>query len=146
MRNHLFLTVLACFTVSCASNESSRLHGTWSTDLGPLGHEGHSHVTFNSAGSYEQDTEIVMAGTSCLLDVSTTGTFAENGNSITITHESGTQAVSRCSDATHNHRARAMTADEIGSYNANDELTRSIVGNVLTLTDGNALTRSYTRQ
>lgn len=121
------------------------LHGTWVTDLGPLGHEGYSHSTFNPDGTYELDMEFIVAGSDCFLDVTTTGTYAVNATTIAITHSAGTQAVMECSEDANNHAERAMTEEEIDGYNVTEELMWSIDGDVLTLTDGADLTRTYTR-
>ena len=147
----LILLTMALILVSgCVSNgnkadPASALYGTWVTDLGPLGHKGHSHSTFNSDGTYELDMEFFVAGSDSFLDVTTTGTFKANATTLSITHESGTRAVSFSSEAAYNHAERRMTQEEIDSYNTIDRFIWSIDGDVLTLTDGADIMRTYTR-
>lgn len=139
------LIAAAVLLASGASAQTPGLYGTWVTDLGPLGHEGHSHSTFNFDGSYALDMEFIVAGSDCFLDVTTIGTFVADATTLTITHVSGTQAVSRCSDTTLNHDERQMLDEELESYNATGPLKWSLDGDVLTLTDEGELTRTYTR-
>lgn len=126
-------------------NRAAVLYDKWVTDLSPLGHEGYSHSTFNANGSYELDMEFVVAGSDCHLDVMVVGTYLVSSTTLTVTHASGTQAVSQCSVDTHNHEERPLTEDELASFNATGELSWSITSGVLTLTDGGDLVRTYTR-
>jgi hypothetical protein len=124
---------------------AAAFYGRWATDLGPLGHEGYSLSTFNSDGTYELDMEFFVEGGDCFLDVTTTGTFVANASTLAITHETGTRAVSLCSEAAHNHEERSMAQGELDSHNAIGQLMWSVEGDVLTLTDGADIIRTYTR-
>ncbi|MDH5547437.1 MAG: hypothetical protein OEZ43_17780 [Gammaproteobacteria bacterium] len=145
LHNRFSPVLFIVFLVACADNDSttSKLHGTWVTDFSALGHEGHSHSTFNSDGTYKLDMEFVVAGSDCFLDVTTTGTYVASATTLTITHVSGTKAVTHCTETTYNHEERAMTDEEITGYNATGELTWSVIDNVLTLTDGSNVNRTY---
>ncbi len=125
---------------------AAALFGSWATDLGPLGHEGFSHITFSSDGTFESDLEFVVAGSDCVLDRTTTGTFEADETTVTLLHESGTQAVRQCTgdNEAANHDERATTAEEISESNAVGELMWTVDSGVLTLTDGAGLVRTYT--
>ena len=141
--------VLALIFTACTDDDNDTavaLYDTWATDLTPLGHDGFSHITFNADGSFTSDLEFVVAGSDCFLDRTTTGTFEADEASITMTHESGTQAVTLCTDENEAaiHDERSLTADEIAESNAVGELMWNVEGGVLTMTDGADLTRTYT--
>ena len=147
-----FLTTLIVLTMvvaGCGDGDgdepAAALYGTWATDVQPLGHEGFSHITFTSDGSFTSDIEIVVAGSDCLLDRTSTGTFEADGTTVTLTHESGTKAVRQCTGENEgaNHVERAMTTGEIGEGNIG-EMMWSIDDGVLTMTNGADIIRTYT--
>ena len=147
-----FLTTLIVVTMvvaGCGDGDgdepAAALYGTWATNVQPLGHEGFSHITFTSDGSFTSDIEIVVAGSDCLLDRTSTGTFEADGTTVTLTHESGTKAVRQCTGENEgaNHVERAMTTGEIGEGNIG-ELMWSIDDGVLTMTNGADIIRTYT--
>ena len=149
MKNKLlFLAAALTIIVGCSDNDSApsaTLYGTWATDLAPLNHEGYSHSTFNSDGTYKLDMEFFVEGSDCFLDVATTGTFVANTTTLTVTHESGTQVVSQCSEEAYNQEEVALTQEKIDNYNSIGELKWSVEGDVLTLTDDADILRKYKR-
>ena len=150
MTHRLFiLTAVLILIFGCSDSDSTdpsaTLYGTWVTDLDPLNHEGHSHSTFNSDGTYELDMEFFVEGGDCFLDVTTTGTFVANATTLTITHEDGTRSVSLCSEETYNHDERPMAQEELDSHNEIGQMMWSVEGDVLTLSDGADIIRTYTR-
>ena len=130
---------------SGGDDPAAALYGTWATKLEPLGHKGFSHVTFTSDGSFKSDIEFVVAGSDCLLDRKSTGTFEADGTTVTLRTESGTNAVTQCTgeNGGANHDERALTTKEIAESNIG-ELMWSIDGGVLTMTNGADIIRKYT--
>lgn len=142
----LSLVLVASGCGSDDGDAAADLYGAWATDLGDLGHDGYSHVTLDSDGSFEADMEFVVAGSDCVLDRTMTGTLEADESVVTLTHESGTQAVRECSgdNEAANHDERDMTDEEIAESNAVGELTWTVDGDVLTMTDGADVVRTYT--
>lgn len=139
------VSVVAGCGDSGGDNPAAALYGTWATNLKPLGHKGFSNITLTPDGSFTSDIEIVVAGSDCLLDRTSTGTFEADGTTVTLKHESGTQAVRRCTgeNGDANQDQRAMTTKEIAESNIG-ELMWNIDSGVLTMTNGDDITRTYT--